>query len=101
MYIRNIRCLIQLYLTLLLAACGGNSNPESNPPQVDNDDIEAIASGLDQRPDNTSCVAPERPFLSSQIETLDAFPNLPSLSQPTKMILEPCLLYTSPSPRDS
>lgn len=45
--------------------------------------------GLSTRPDNQTCVAPDRPIGSTQIRTVEAYPNLPNLNQPTKLILEP------------
>jgi uncharacterized repeat protein (TIGR03806 family) len=45
--------------------------------------------GLDARPDNQSCIAPERPSNNAVVSVTDPFPNLPGLNQPTKMLLEP------------
>ena len=44
--------------------------------------------GLDARPDNMTCVAPARATLGS-IDVMNAFPNLPGLSAPTKVLVEP------------
>ncbi|MCH9695548.1 MAG: PQQ-dependent sugar dehydrogenase [Gammaproteobacteria bacterium] len=55
---------------------------------ITNDDATAVF-GLDSRLDNQTCVAPARPNLPSGINTVDAFPNLPTINQPTKMLLEP------------
>ncbi|NNC76438.1 MAG: hypothetical protein HKN77_00665 [Woeseiaceae bacterium] len=54
-----------------------------------NDDVAPVQYGLDDRPQNLTCVAPARATQSTGITTVDAFPNLPSSSQPTKMLLEP------------
>jgi uncharacterized repeat protein (TIGR03806 family) len=45
--------------------------------------------GLDVRPNNLTCVAPPRPTADASISVVDAFPTLPDISLPTKMILEP------------
>jgi len=76
---------------LLLSACGGgggsgnNNNPPPPPPPV--------VVGLDARPDNMTCVAPARATLGT-IDVANAFPNLPGLSAPTKVLVEPV-----PNPR--
>lgn len=56
--------------------------------RITNDDA-VLLFGLDNRPDNKTCVAPARPGILTGITTVDAFPNLPAFSQPTKMLLEP------------
>lgn len=53
-----------------------------------NDDT-AQVFGLDSRPDNQTCVAPARPGAATGIRSEEAFPNLPNINQPTKMLLEP------------
>jgi len=71
---------------LLLSACGGgggsgnNNNPPPPPPPV--------VVGLDARPDNATCVAPARAAVGA-IDVVDAFPNLPNISAPTKVLVEP------------
>lgn len=52
---------------------------------IQNDDA-APVFGLDARPDNQTCVAPSR---TTSVATQEAFPNLPNISQPTKMLMEP------------
>jgi len=52
---------------------------------IENDDA-APVFGLDTRPDNQTCVAPPR---TTAVATQEAFPSLPNISQPTKMLLEP------------
>jgi len=49
----------------------------------------SILPGLDNRPDNQTCIAPARPNEDSSVAVIDPFPSLPSISQPTKMLLEP------------
>jgi uncharacterized repeat protein (TIGR03806 family) len=70
----------------LLASCGGggsggNDSPPPPPPPP-------VTGGLDARPDNVSCVAPARASVGA-IAVTDAFPDLPSIQTPTKVIVEP------------
>jgi len=53
------------------------------------DDDGVIVSGLQQRPNNQTCVAPIRPTSDAAVTVVDAFPNLPNINQPTKILLEP------------
>ncbi|MGB5737910.1 MAG: PQQ-dependent sugar dehydrogenase, partial [Woeseia sp.] len=53
------------------------------------DDDAAVQFGLDTKPQNLTCIAPARVTPAAGITTIDAFPNLPSTNQPTKMLLEP------------
>ncbi|MEL6870544.1 MAG: PQQ-dependent sugar dehydrogenase [Pseudomonadota bacterium] len=54
------------------------------------DDDTAIATfGLDARPDNRTCLAPDRPTGDATVVVTDVYPALPDLGQPTKLILEP------------
>ena len=54
-----------------------------------NDDATTGVFGLDVRPDNQTCVAPPRPTADASVSIVVAWPGLPSVSQPTKMLLEP------------
>jgi len=45
--------------------------------------------GLNVRPDNLTCVAPMRPIVDASIDLQDAYPSLPSILLPTKLLLEP------------
>lgn len=56
---------------------------------IRDDDSAMGASGLDNRPDNQTCVAPARPTANSSVSVTDPYPLLPNLVQPTKIILEP------------
>ena len=76
-----------LLLTLVvLAGCGGGGSsvppPVSQPPPSND-------SGLDSKPANLSCVAPERPQSGSSIAVSDAFPDLPTIGRPVKVLVEP------------
>jgi len=71
---------------LIAAGCGGggakttdNPIPPVNPPTV----------GLDARPSNVTCVAPARGAGGATIDVVDAFPNLPAMSQAVKVLVEP------------
>jgi uncharacterized repeat protein (TIGR03806 family) len=45
-------------------------------------------SGLASRPQNLTCVAPQRPQVNTSVVVVNAYPSL-SFSQPTKILLEP------------
>lgn len=59
---------------------GGNNNMPPPPPPA--------TVGLDARPNNLNCVAPARASVGT-IEVTDAFPNLPNIGSPTKVLVEP------------
>jgi uncharacterized repeat protein (TIGR03806 family) len=74
-----------LLLAAVLGACGGSSNKGGNgnppsPPPV---------GGLDARPSNATCVAPARSTAGAQVDLVDAFPSLPAIAGPTKLLVEP------------
>ena len=73
---------------LLLAACGGggSSAPTTTPPPPPPPPSTDV--GLDSKPQNLTCVAPDRPQNSTTVTVSKAYPSL-SFSQPTKIILEP------------
>jgi glucose/arabinose dehydrogenase len=77
-------------LTLGLSGCGGGgggSSPAPDPaPPAPPPPPPPPTVGMDVRPSNTSCVAPERTFASSGYALQDAFPNLPNLPTPMKLI---------------
>ena len=75
-------------LFLLLSACGGSGSSEQDAVIIPVDDLSSLP-GLDNRPDNQTCIAPARPNEDSSVDVIDPFPGLPSISQPTKMLLEP------------
>ena len=60
------------------AGIGTITNDDALPPQ-----------GLDTRPDNQTCIAPARPTNNATVSVIDAFPLLPDISLPTKILLEP------------
>jgi len=66
---------------LNIAGCGGggsgNGGGVSGP------------YGLDARPANQTCIAPERPVGDASAATVDAFPTAPSFDRPTKILQAP------------
>ena len=56
---------------------------------IRDDDSTTGAPGLDNRPDNQTCVAPPRPTANSSVSVTDPYPSLPNLVQATKILLEP------------
>ncbi len=56
---------------------------------IRDDDSPTGASGLDNRPDNQTCFAPDRPTVDASISIIDPYPTLPNLVQPTKLLFEP------------
>ena len=81
-------CAITLLSALIIAACGGGSSSRNNPPPPPPPPPPPVVVGLDARPDNMTCVAPARATLGT-IDVTNAFPGLPSLSVPTKVLVEP------------
>jgi uncharacterized repeat protein (TIGR03806 family) len=87
-----MRCLQNLLLVsaaaLIVVACGGGSrstnDPAPNPPPAP-----PPTSGLDARPSNATCIAPDRAPAAGAVDVAVAFPNLPNVSQPTKVLVEP------------
>lgn len=65
---------------LVLASCGGGGGGggSTNGP-----------FGIDVRPPNPTCVAPDRPVGGATVTTTDAFPAAPAFDQPTKILQAP------------
>src|SRR5688572_9422941 len=59
-------------IVMLIDGCSGGEGGPQDPPQP----APASASGLDARPSNTTCIAPERATGSAIIGTQRAFPIL-------------------------
>ncbi|MEQ9002774.1 MAG: PQQ-dependent sugar dehydrogenase, partial [Pseudomonadales bacterium] len=77
-------------IAVAFAACGGGGGgssaaapppPPAPPP--------APAVGIDARPANATCVAPQRTFASAGYALQDAFPSLPDLPTPMKLMQSP------------
>lgn len=75
-----------LLACVFATACGGGGGgagapaPPGEPPPDDGDP--PPVSGLDERPANSSCLAGEAPETVAAVETVPAFPDLPSFAQP-------------------
>jgi uncharacterized repeat protein (TIGR03806 family) len=67
--------------SLTLLSCGGGSGDDDPPPPP--------GSGLDQRPNNTTCVAPDRATGSSTLSVQRVFPGLPAFAEPVQMLQAP------------
>ena len=73
-------------LTVALSGASGATIADGSAAgTIQNDDATPVF-GLSARPDNQTCVAPPR---TTSVTTQEAFPNLPNISQPTKMLMEP------------
>ena len=72
--------------SLFLAACGGGSGggEAAAPPVAGPAPSPAPAAGLGARPNNATCVAPQRPQASTAFQLARVFPNL-SFNQPVGM----------------
>jgi uncharacterized repeat protein (TIGR03806 family) len=77
----------------ILGGCGGSSSSGDSVPDVAchtcSDDPDDDEPGLDERPDNLTCIAPARPTVDASVAVVDPFPALPDLVQPVKVLLEP------------
>jgi uncharacterized repeat protein (TIGR03806 family) len=100
--LRTACVILVLALTLQLAGCGGGSSgspppdeppvgqppPPSPPPPPPPPPGEELPVGLDQRPSNTTCIAPPRPASALGIAIERAFPAL-NFQQPLYMLQAP------------
>ena len=68
---------------IVIASCGGGGGGGDSGP------VAGGPFGLDARPSNAACVAPERPNANSTVSTVDAFPAAPAFDQPTKILQAP------------
>ncbi len=76
-------------LTVTLSGpSGANIADGSAIGTIENDDATAMF-GLSNRPDNQTCVAPERPGAITDISSEDAFPTLANLAAPINLVFEP------------
>ena len=73
---------------LLIAGCSsGDGGPEAPPPSAPSPPSPPpVVAGLDARPSNTSCVAPDRATGSTTLATERVFPNLRFQNQPIRMV---------------
>jgi uncharacterized repeat protein (TIGR03806 family) len=74
-------------MVMLIAGCSGGSGGPENPPPPGPPAPPAVVSGLDVRPTNTSCLAPERAASSTTLGTERVFPNLVRFTgEPVQML---------------
>ena len=71
---------LSLLASLFLAACGGGGGSPASAPAP----APASATGLDSRPGNTTCVAPQRPQVATGFQLARVFPGL-SFDMPVGM----------------
>lgn len=75
-------------LTVMLSSPTGASIVDgSGVGTIENDDAAAVF-GLSVRPDNQTCVAPQRPGAATSVAVEDAFPGI-TFAGPTKLLMEP------------
>jgi uncharacterized repeat protein (TIGR03806 family) len=90
---RSVAAAVVLPLLMMLTGCTGGSDPAapapSPSPPAPPPPAAANPSGLDARPANASCVAPERATGSTTIGTERVFPNLRFQNQPIYMLQVP------------
>ncbi|MDH3536392.1 MAG: PQQ-dependent sugar dehydrogenase [Gammaproteobacteria bacterium] len=77
-----------LLLSLILGGCSGGDSASDDAVS----DIPGVVSdmpGLDNRPNNLTCIAPPRPNSDASVAVIDPYPGLKPIVQPTKILLEP------------
>jgi len=84
----SIGLITSLVASSLVSCGGGGAQTSSNPPPP----VTPPSVGLDSRPSNVACVAPARGAGGASVDIVDAFPNLPAISQPVKVLVEPVLV---------
>lgn len=81
-----------LFILLILAGCGGSSGsddtPDPEPPPPQNPNPPSEEAGLDARPANTTCLAPEPPSTDSSIQLTRVFNDL-SFTRAVGLLHEP------------
>ena len=79
---RLIQAILPACAAAALLSCGsggGGADPPPPPP----------GSGLDSRPSNTACVAPERGMANSTVAAPRVFAGLPAFSAPVALMQAP------------
>jgi uncharacterized repeat protein (TIGR03806 family) len=82
-----------LFLTLSIAGCGGGHGGSRDPSPPSSP---ATTSGLDTRPSNATCIAPERASGSVTLGTQRAFPNLTFKDPVTRVTQNPVAMLQAP-----
>jgi uncharacterized repeat protein (TIGR03806 family) len=77
---------VELHITRVSSGTIGTASASAT---ILDDDASSAPSGLDNRPSNVACVAPERPIVNASISTEEAFPNLPALNDPVGLMQAP------------
>src|SRR5688572_2954815 len=75
------RTLLPVFAWAVLPACSGSGEGDTQPPPPP-------ISGLDSRPSNTACLAPERDIVTANVAVPAAFPAL-AFSEPVAMLQAP------------
>jgi uncharacterized repeat protein (TIGR03806 family) len=86
---------MSLFLTLLIAGCGSGGHGGAQNPQPPSSP--ATTSGLDARPSNATCVAPERAAGSVTLGIERAFPNLTFKDPVTRVTQNPVAMLQAPA----
>jgi uncharacterized repeat protein (TIGR03806 family) len=86
---RGLAAAIVLMITGCSGGVGGSDSPPESSPPPPPPPAPATVSGLDARPSNTTCLAPERATGSTAIGTERVFPNLKFTNQPVAMLQVP------------
>ncbi|MFK7914789.1 MAG: PQQ-dependent sugar dehydrogenase [Pseudomonadales bacterium] len=76
----------ETFTVTLSNASNANLGTASATVSIRDDDTAAVAVGLSARPANNSCVAPARTTSGAGLSLVDAFPDLPDLAAPMKII---------------
>jgi uncharacterized repeat protein (TIGR03806 family) len=87
MYWRTVRALLPVGAAACLLSCGGGGGGAANPPPPP--PPPPPASGLDARPNNTACVAPDRGAGNSTLSVVRVFPSLAGFSSPVALLQAP------------
>ena len=77
---------VEMHITSVSAGSIGTASATGT---ILDDDAALAVSGLDSRPSNPTCIAPDRPILNTSIATEIAFPNLPALVQAVGLLQAP------------
>ena len=75
------RTLLPVFALAVLPACSGSGEGDTQPPPLP-------TSGLDSRPSNTACLAPERDIVTANVAVPAAFPAF-AFSEPVAMLQAP------------
>lgn len=77
---------VEMHIT---SVSSGTIGTASATGTIIDDDASSASSGLDSRPSNLTCLAPDRPLVNASVSTDPAFPNLPSLDDAVGLMQAP------------